>query len=180
MLRTIVMSLAVSAAVSTLAGSAFASSVRTELKLATPTGPGRSVGWAVISSSPKGAVIKLKLHDLPAGEHGLHLHENGTCMPAAGPDGKAVVAGAAGPHRDPGQSGHHMGPEGQGHLGDLPRIVVVDKTKGIVRETLLAPRLTDVAALKGHSLMIHASGDTYSDTPPLGGGGPRLACGVLK
>jgi Cu-Zn family superoxide dismutase len=176
MLRTIVMSVAISA----LAVPAFAASVRTELKLATPTGPGRSVGWAVISSSPKGAVIKLKLHDLPTGEHGLHLHENGTCMPAAGPDGKAVAAGAAGAHWDPGQSGHHMGPEGQGHLGDLPRILVAAKDNGMVREVLVAPRLTDVAALKGHTLMIHTSGDTYSDTPPLGGGGPRLACGVLR
>jgi Cu-Zn family superoxide dismutase len=29
--------------------------------------------------------------------------------------------------------------------------------------------------------MIHAGGDTYSDMPaPLGGGGARLACGVIK
>jgi hypothetical protein len=29
--------------------------------------------------------------------------------------------------------------------------------------------------------MIHAGGDTYSDAPePLGGGGPRIACGVVK
>jgi len=176
MFRMILMSVAVSA----LAVPALAASVRTELLLATPNGPGRSIGSVVIASGAKGAVIKLKLHDVPAGEHGLHLHENGTCMPAAGPDGKMVLAGAAGGHWDPGQSGHHMGPAGEGHLGDLPRIVVVDKEKGIVRETLLAPRLTDVAALKGHVLMVHAGGDSYSDTPPLGGGGARLACGVLK
>ena len=177
MFRTIVISLAVSS----LAVPALAASVRTELKLATPTGPGRSIGSAVISSSAKGAVIKPKLHDLPIGEHGLHLHENATCMPAAGPDGKPVLAGAAGAHWDPGQSGHHMGPDGQGHLGDLPRIVVAKgDDKGIVQETLLAPRLTDVAALKGHTLMVHTGGDTYADTPPLGGGGGRFACGVLK
>jgi Cu-Zn family superoxide dismutase len=102
-------------------------------------------------------------------------------MPAAGPDGKLVAAGAAGAHWDPGQSGHHMGPAGEGHLGDLPRIMIEKGTeKGVLRETLLAPRLTDVAALKGHALMLHAAGDTYSDTPPLGGGGARFACGVLK
>jgi Cu-Zn family superoxide dismutase len=29
--------------------------------------------------------------------------------------------------------------------------------------------------------MIHAGGDNYSDTPkPLGGGGERIACGVVK
>jgi Cu-Zn family superoxide dismutase len=174
MLRTIVMSLAVSA----LAVPALAASVRTELLLATPKGPGRTIGSAVISSGPKGAVIKLSLHDVTPGEHGLQVHENDTCMPAAGPDGKPIPAGAAGPHWDPGQSGHHLGPDGGGHLGDLPRIVVADK--GIVRETLLAPRITDVAALKGHTLMLHAGGDTYADTPALGGGGARFACGVLK
>ena len=43
-----------------------------------------------------------------------------------------------------------------------------------------APRLK-VADLKGKSLMIHAGGDNYSDTPaPLGGGGARAACGVVK
>lgn len=176
MYRKIVMSLAVSA----LAAPAFAASIHAKLHLATPTGPGRDIGSVVISDSPKGAVIKLKLHDLPAGEHGFQVHENDTCMPAAGPDGKMVLAGAAGPHWDPGQSGRHLGPSGAGHLGDLPRLVVVDKVKGTLRETLLAPRLTDVAALKDHALMVQASGDTYADTPPLGGGGARLACGVLK
>lgn len=29
--------------------------------------------------------------------------------------------------------------------------------------------------------MIHAGGDNYADQPaPLGGGGPRLACGVIE
>jgi Cu-Zn family superoxide dismutase len=45
---------------------------------------------------------------------------------------------------------------------------------------LLAPRLK-LADIKGRSLMIHAGGDNYSDTPaPLGGGGARAACGVVK
>jgi hypothetical protein len=45
---------------------------------------------------------------------------------------------------------------------------------------VLAPRLK-VADIKGKSLMIHAGGDNYSDAPaPLGGGGARVACGVVK
>jgi Cu-Zn family superoxide dismutase len=37
------------------------------------------------------------------------------------------------------------------------------------------------ADLKGRSLMIHAGGDNYSDYPAkLGGGGPRMACGVVQ
>ena len=34
--------------------------------------------------------------------------------------------------------------------------------------------------LYGRALVIHAGGDNYSDSPePLGGGGARLACGVV-
>jgi Cu-Zn family superoxide dismutase len=47
-------------------------------------------------------------------------------------------------------------------------------TKGVV-----APHLT-VEQIRGRSIIIHAAGDNYSDTPvPLGGGGARIACGVI-
>jgi Cu-Zn family superoxide dismutase len=173
--RTLLTSLAIAALAT--AAPALAASVRTELQLATPAGPGDSVGRAVISDSRKGAVIKLTLHGLPPGEHGLHLHQNGSCAPTTAADGKVVPAGGAGAHLDPDMTGHHMGPEGMGHLGDLPRVEV--GADGTAKVRLLAPRIKDVSALKGRSLMLHAGGDTYSDTPPLGGGGPRLACGVL-
>ena len=52
---------------------------------------------------------------------------------------------------------------------------------GTALETLTASHITSVAALKGHALMIHADGDNYSDTPkPLGGGGGRIACGLIQ
>jgi Cu-Zn family superoxide dismutase len=51
---------------------------------------------------------------------------------------------------------------------------------GTVKASLTAPRIKDVTALRGHALMLHAGGDNYTDTPPLGGGGARLACGVLN
>jgi len=45
---------------------------------------------------------------------------------------------------------------------------------------LLAPRLT-LSQIQGLSVMVHAGGDNYSDHPkPLGGGGERIACGVIK
>ena len=35
-------------------------------------------------------------------------------------------------------------------------------------------------ALTGRTIMIHEGGDNYSDSPqPLGGGGARIACGVI-
>ncbi len=45
---------------------------------------------------------------------------------------------------------------------------------------VLAPRLK-ASEFPGHALMIHAGGDNHSDHPlPLGGGGGRIVCGVVK
>lgn len=44
---------------------------------------------------------------------------------------------------------------------------------------VLAPRLK-LDDLRARSLMIHIGGDNHADHPmPLGGGGGRLACGVM-
>ena len=176
MFRALPPSIAIAAAL--VATPALCATVKTELARALPEGSGEAVGTAVVSDSPKGAVITLDLHGLPPGPHGLHLHQNGSCAPGPGPDGKTIPAGAAGGHWDPAQTGHHLGPEGAGHMGDLPRVAV--GPLGTAKTQLLAPRIKDVTALRGHTLMLHAGGDNYSDTPPLGGGGARFACGVLQ
>ena len=131
-----------------------------------------------ITDSPQGARIVLDLHGLPSGQRGFHVHEKGSCAPSKGPDGKLVPAGAAGGHLDPAGTGRHMGPESQGHLGDLPRVEVA--ADGTARANMTAPRIKDVSLLQGKALVLHAGGDTYSEPPPLGGGGARLVCGILK
>ncbi len=84
---------------------------------------------------------------------------------------------AAGGHLDPSKTTQHLGPySDQGHLGDLPALIV-DKD-GNANLPMLAPRLK-IADILNHSLMIHAGGDNYSDNPTLGGGGARIACGVI-
>jgi Cu-Zn family superoxide dismutase len=159
--------------------SAQAETVRAALNLATATGPGASVGTVAFSDSSKGVSIKLDLHGLPPGPHGLHVHENGSCAPSTAADGKVTPAGAAGPHFDPDASKMHMGPTGEGHLGDLPRVEVA--ADGTAKGSLKAPRIRSTAEIKGRALMLHVGGDNYSDQPaPLGGGGARLACGVIE
>lgn len=140
--------------------------------------PGRGVGGpagrVVFQDARGGAQILVRLYGLPPGRHGFHAHQSPSC--GAGVDGSP--AGAAGGHYDPGGTGKHLGPMGAGHLGDLPAITV--DSRGVARETLFAPHITNVRQLKGHSVVIHAGGDTYSDRPePLGGGGARIACGVV-
>ncbi|MDE4959341.1 superoxide dismutase, partial [Francisella tularensis subsp. holarctica] len=42
------------------------------------------------------------------------------------------------------------------------------------------PKLNSLVELAGHSLMLQAGGDNYSDKPqPLGGGCARMWCGVI-
>ena len=159
-------------------GAATAAELRAEMHRATPSGPGEAIGTVTIADSPHGAVIGTDLKGLPPGPHGFHVHDNGSCQPATN-NGQTVPAGAAGGHFDPQHTGKHAGPQGQGHLGDLPVLNVA--ANGAAAETLTAPHITDVGALRGKALMIHAGGDNYSDQPaPLGGGGGRLACGVLQ
>ena len=52
---------------------------------------------------------------------------------------------------------------------------------GSATQTLTAPHIKDVGVLRGKSVVIHIGGDNYSDQPqPLGGGGARIACGVIE
>ncbi len=142
------------------------------VKLAT-VAPGnqvaKPVGSVTLSDTKYGLLITPNLQNLSPGWHGFHIHQNPSC---------ADNGEAAGPHLDPKDTTHHLGPYAQGHLGDLPALSVQDN--GTATQAIMAPRLT-VAELKGHSLIIHANGDNYADQPlPLGGGGARVICGVVK
>lgn len=142
----------------------------------TAEGIGKSVGTVTIEEVDGGLKFVPNLSGLPAGERGFHVHENASCEPKE-KDGKMVAAGAAGPHYDPSKSGHHNGPSGEGHAGDLPALPV--EADGTAKTAVTTSRLK-LADLTGRALMIHAGGDNYSDTPkPLGGGGDRIACGVI-
>ncbi len=164
--------LAVFVAVSTAA----AQSMAVDIRAAGPNGPGDSLGTVTITATPYGTLFTPALSGLAAGVHGFHIHENPSCAPAE-KDGKMVPALGAGGHYDPGKTGKHLGPYGDGHLGDLPPLFADADGKATV--PVLAPRVT-LADLKGRSLMIHAGGDNFSDHPAaLGGGGARLGCGVI-
>ena len=175
--RTLLRSAAAGVCAAALAAPAMAASVTVPLALATETGAGASVGKVTLSDSPAGVVLALDLHGLSPGQHGFHAHEKPSCEPATAADGKVTPAGAAGPHLDPDKANTHQGPHGKGHLGDLPLIEV--GADGVAKGKLTAPRFKSVSELRGRALMIHAGGDTYTDTPTLGGGGARLACGVV-
>ncbi|MBB3230855.1 superoxide dismutase family protein [Halomonas stenophila] len=143
-----------------------------EVNRVNPEGVGESLGTVTLEDTDHGLLLTPDLSGLSPGIHGFHVHENAGC----GPEGESAGAEAGG-HYDPDETGRHEGPYGDGHLGDLP-VLVVDED-GEARLPVLAPRL-GLEDLQGRSLMIHEAGDNYADEPkPLGGGGARVACGMI-
>ena len=159
------------------AGTAFADQARIRMTLITSEGIGATIGTIQAVDTKQGLRLTPLLKSLSPGAHGIHIHEKGDCEPGK-IGGTTVAGGAAGGHFDPDNTGKHEGPTGMGHLGDLPVLTV--GADGIARTPITAPRLK-LAQIKGRAIVIHAGGDNYSDQPePLGGGGMRVACGVIR
>lgn len=159
-----------------LSSAAWADTV-VQMHAVTDQGAGENIGQVTISATQHGLVFTPALQGLAPGLHGFHLHQHPSCEPRE-KDGKMTPALAAGGHYDPKKSDRHDTPWGDGHLGDLPPLFV--DADGKAAQPLLAPRLK-ASDLKGRALMVHAGGDNHADHPaPLGGGGGRIACGVIK
>src|SRR5215813_6467194 len=157
-------------------GLAYAESETVTMNAIDANGVGTEIGTLRLSDTKSGLEIIPQLRNLPAGDHGFHVHVNPNCGSGPGPNGQPAAGLAAGGHYDPANTGKHLGPLGEGHKGDMPLLTV--DASGQATKAVVVPHLT-VADVKGHSIMIHAGGDNYSDQPaPLGGGGARIACGV--
>ena len=139
----------------------------------------KDVGTVEITESPYGLVFTPNLNGLAPGLHGFHIHENPSCEPKE-KDGKLTAGLAAGGHWNPNNAkGHGFPWSDDAHLGDLPALTVLHD--GSATQPVLAPRIKKLTEVQNHSIMIHVGGDNHSDHPAaLGGGGPRMACGVIK
>jgi Cu-Zn family superoxide dismutase len=177
MVRLTVLVYVLAALVAVLPAIAGEETISADVFLASKEGAGAKIGQVVFTDGKDGLEIAVDLRDLSPGLHGFHVHENPDCSPLS-KDGQVIPAGAAGGHFDPHKIGKHLGPDGGGHLGDLPALTVDDSGKV---KTTLKMKGVKAADFKNRSVMIHAGGDNYSDNPaPLGGGGARMACGVLR
>ncbi len=118
--------------------------------------------------------LRLSVGGLPAGIHGVHLHEAGLC------EGPAFKSAAA--HWNPAHRQHgHDNPQGA-HLGDLTNIEISGNgevaTVLLVESAAHAGGAHPLADADGTSLVIHAAPDDYK-TDPSGNSGERIACAVL-
>lgn len=157
---------------------AHAAEVTVTLEAVSATGTGAAVGTVRIVETPCGLAFYPDLKGVVAGLHGFHVHENASCAPGAA-NGAPAAAIAAGGHLDPAGTKKHGTPWGDGHLGDLPALHVA--ADGSATNPVLAPRLESLADVNNRALLVHAGGDNHADHPvPLGGGGARVACGVIK
>ncbi len=158
------------------AGSATGAELTVQMHKLEPQGAGEAIGSVTLKDTEYGLMLIPHLSGLQSGAHGFHIHAKADCG-AASKNGKQIPGLAAGGHFDPSDTGKHEGPVGNGHLGDLPVLLV--NSEGTANLPVFAPRLK-TADVSHHALMIHADGDNYSDQPqPLGGGGSREACGVI-
>jgi len=155
---------------------ALSAEITVNMNLAEKQGDGAALGTVRVVETPYGLAFYPELKGLPPGLHGFHVHEKPSCASAEA-NGAIVPAGGAGGHLDPQGTKKHGEPWGDGHLGDLPPLYVA--ADGTATSPVLGPRLK-LADVKNHALMVHAGGDNHSDHPaPLGGGGARVACGVI-
>jgi Cu-Zn family superoxide dismutase len=135
---------------------------------------GNPVGTALLTEESSGVKFHFKLNKLPAGFHGVHVHEKGDCTK---PDFKS-----AGKHLNPDTKQHGAeNPKGF-HAGDLGNIEV--GSDGTADVEVTAPQLTLKASDRslirpgGTAIIIHAGRDDQKSDPS-GNSGDPIACGVV-
>jgi superoxide dismutase, Cu-Zn family len=149
---------------------------------------GRPIGQATFRDGPHGVLIQLEFSErvLPAGWHGLHLHERGDCSDFAN------GFQASGGHVGMGPRIQHglLNPNGP-EAGDLPNIFA--PPSGVFAAEVFAPQVTlgppiprtatgparlSLLDEDGSALLIHAARDDHM-SQPIGGAGARIACAAI-
>jgi Cu-Zn family superoxide dismutase len=132
------------------------------------------VGTASFTSTGTGVRVVVQAQGLPAGVHGLHVHEVGRCDPPA--------FTSAGGHFNPTGRQHGLSNPAGPHAGDLPNLTVASSGVASYVATsqalALASGPSSVFDADGAALVIHAGPDD-DRTDPAGNSGERIACGVI-
>lgn len=130
-------------------------------------------GSVTFEETKEGLKVSANLTGVPAGEHGFHIHEIGSCDDA----GKA-----AGAHFNPLKSNHgFLMKDGmkKAHAGDMGNITA--KADGSANLDVILPKKMGLTGGKynvsGRSVILHEKVDDGSQ--PAGNAGSRIGCGVI-
>ncbi len=129
-------------------------------------------GTVQFVDSKDGLKVSAVLSGVPAGTHGFHIHEFGSCAEA----GKA-----AGAHYNPKGAPHgsavHHGIK-KAHAGDLGNITAGADGKATLEVSVKKLALASgKAAVGGRAVILHEKADDFGQ--PAGNAGGRIACGVI-
>jgi Cu-Zn family superoxide dismutase len=120
-----------------------------------------------------GVWVTAILSDVPnPGQHGFHVHENGSCAD----EGKA-----AGGHYNPGHAQHgllHQDGSEKAHAGDMGNITIDDEGNGSLNVFLPDVHLTgEKNNIIQKAVILHEKVDDFSQ--PTGNAGGRIGCGII-
>ena len=168
----------VAAAVLAGAGAARGQELRADMYLITPGAADQPIGQVLITSSSAGTKFVADLPWPAARPARLPRARERRLRPRPGrrrDDGPRHGGGRTLRPRADRRASRSRGqrPSGRPALPDRPA------GRPGVGEAL-APTDQGRLAAQGPGLVLHAGGDNYSDTPAAGGGGDRIACGIIQ
>lgn len=142
-------------------------------------GPAVKGEAVALPSATGGCDLQVKITDMPAGEHGFHIHTAGDLR------GEGCKGACAHFHKGAAAVAKHGGPPGSAgerHTGDLGNIKLAAGGKPF-RHTYHLPDV-EPAELWGRSLIVHADPDdlgagSHEDSATTGHSGARIACAIF-
>ncbi|NIJ21767.1 Cu-Zn family superoxide dismutase [Sphingomonas naasensis] len=132
---------------------------------------GEKIGTAIAEEVDGAIRVMIEAGNLPAGEHGTHIHTVGKCE---GPD-----YASAGGHWNPTTHQHGRENPAGPHAGDMPNLNIGASGRDRTIFTLPGGTFEGLLDQDGAAIVIHANADDYK-TDPSGNSGGRIACGVFQ
>ncbi len=130
-------------------------------------------GRVEFAQSGSQVTATVTLTGCPAGQHGIHIHQNPSCD---------MTGMAAGDHWNPESMTHgHLDNTPMAHLGDMGNVTCDASGNGTLtftttRWTIGTGATNDVV---NHAVVLHLNADDLM-TNPSGNSGGRIACGVIS